>query len=473
MKPNTCLVVDIWEGQPTIDFAALKAGGVAGIGIRLNDMSGGHHMDQAFTQLWAGAADFVRFPYFVYNPWVNGPDNFAWLVAHLPAECKSVALDVEVRYSGYPANVYAGEIAKFMQLAKIKGLKIIIYTGQGYTSLLSKWPVSDFWWAQYPSPANYFAGVKTWDELRVRLDRLDKPFNVAQIPAGGTLKMWQFSGDYLLLPGSNRDMDVNIFYGSEQDLANCFGTSAGSTPTPVPVVPTMGYLKPRYVPSGPAIIAASDAPRANHPTIALDSIKQAWIKSLNLYDEAVWRLFTADNVGPTKGINSNGKMIYIVAGWSGNVVKIIDQVPGWVKVESIDLSKSLPNNANVNHRMTPWLVHRMTTVNKANAFVTYPARPDGKPSAWDSLDDPLFSEGGEFWLPSEWVQETATINRTVNIRTGAAVTYAAISTLPGGTKITVTTTAQDGAGNIWGMIGPGRWCCLRYYGTAYSDWVLK
>ncbi len=30
MKVNTCLVVDVWEGQPTIDFAALRAGGVAG-----------------------------------------------------------------------------------------------------------------------------------------------------------------------------------------------------------------------------------------------------------------------------------------------------------------------------------------------------------------------------------------------------------------------------------------------------------
>ncbi|MBV5322629.1 MAG: SH3 domain-containing protein [Ilumatobacteraceae bacterium] len=465
MKPNTCLVVDIWEGQPTIDFVALKAGGVAGIGIRLNDMSGGHHMDQAFTQLWAGAKDFVRFPYFVYNPWVNGPDNFAWLTAHLPAECKSVALDVEVRYSGYPANVYAGEISKFMQLAKIKGLKIIIYTGQGYTSLLSKWPISDFWWAQYPSPANYFAGVKTWDELRVRLDRLDKPFNVAQIPAGGTLKMWQFSGDYLLLPGSNRDMDVNIFYGSEQELADYFGTSAGSAPTPVPVVPTMAYLKPRYIPSGPAIIAASDAPRANHPTISLGDADQAWICTLNNNDPAIWRLFTAPDVGPTKGINSNGRMIYIPAGWSGNVVKIISRAAGWAKVESINLSLPRPI---VSHDKTPHLVHRMTTVSVTGAFIGYPPS-----SPWDKLDDPLLSTDGEFWLPSEWVSEMPTMTTGVNLRSGPGTSFSIVGSQKKGTKVTVFEIRKDANGNTWGRIGDKRWCCLVYAGSAYSDWVLR
>jgi GH25 family lysozyme M1 (1,4-beta-N-acetylmuramidase) len=324
----------------------------------------------------------------------------------------------------------------------------------------------DVWIAQYP-----------WTLTQT------PPYQAPKLPTGLTKwSIWQYGGgdvNYTAGRHAGADyggglvgIDLNYFNGTKEQMKEWANVSDKPTPTPTPSA-SIGWLKPRYVPSGPAIIAASDAPRANHPTIALDSIKQAWIKSLNLYDEAVWRLFTADNVGPTKGINSNGKMIYIPAGWSGNVVKIIDQVPGWVKVESIDLSKSLPNNATVNHRLTPWLVHRMTTVSKANTFITYPARPDGKPSAWDSLDDPLFSEGGEFWLPSEWVQETATTNRTVNIRTGAAVTYAAIGTLPGGTKITSTTTAQDSAGNIWGMIGPGRWCCLRYYGTAYCDWVLK
>jgi hypothetical protein len=285
--------------------------------------------------------------------------------------------------------------------------------------------------------------------------------------------MWQFSGDYLLLPGSNRDMDVNIFYGSERDLADYFGNTI-TAPVPVLPAPSMGWLKPRHVDNGPAIVSASDTSlKATHPTIPLTDTQQAWIRSLNLYDDAVYRLFTATDVGPTKGINSNGRMIYIPAGWSGNVVKILDRQNGWVKVDSINLSNSLPNNANVNHRLTPWLVHRMTTVNASNNFVTYPPRADGKPSAWDSLDDPLFSVAGEFWLPEEWILNIATLNRNVNIRSGPATTYSVLGTMPGGTKINVTTVAPDSAGNIWGLIGAGRWCCLRYYGVAYTDWVLK
>jgi len=45
--------------------------------------------------------------------------------------------------------------------------------------------------------------------------------NANKIP--GTLKMWQFSGDYLILPGTVRDIDVNIFYGDTTELATYFG----------------------------------------------------------------------------------------------------------------------------------------------------------------------------------------------------------------------------------------------------------
>ena len=135
MKENTCLVVDVWEGQLEIDEAVLKANGVAGMGIRINDMSGGHHMDTNFTKQWEQAKGFVRFPYFVYNPWVNGAANYAWLAANCPPEVKSIALDVEVRYTGYSPNTYAGELVKFLELAKTKW-KVIIYTAQWFLPYL-------------------------------------------------------------------------------------------------------------------------------------------------------------------------------------------------------------------------------------------------------------------------------------------------------------------------------------------------
>jgi len=223
MKDNTCLVIDVWEGQLEIDEAVLKANGVAGIGIRLNDMNGGHHLDTGFVKQWEEAKGFVRFPYFVYNPWVNGTQNYVWLEANMPAEAKSVAIDVEVRFGEITPAKYAGELNKFLSLANSQW-KTIIYTGQGYLNLLSKWPKCDYWWAQYPNPQTYFGGVKTWAALKKVLDNpaLTLPFNHTVVP--GTLKMWQFSGDYLILPGTVRDIDVNLFYGTEADLAKYFGT---------------------------------------------------------------------------------------------------------------------------------------------------------------------------------------------------------------------------------------------------------
>lgn len=222
MRDNTCLVIDVWEGQLEIDEAVLKASGVVGIGIRINDMNGGHHMDEGFAKQWKEAKGFVRFPYFVYNPWVDGAANFAWLAEHMPAEAKSVAIDVEVRYSGITPAKYAGELNKFMALAD-KRWKTIIYTGYGYLNLLSKWPAVDYWWAQYPAPQTYFGDVDTWEELAARLDHpaLERSFTANKCP--GTIKMWQFSGDYLILPGCKRDIDVNVFYGSKEELARYFG----------------------------------------------------------------------------------------------------------------------------------------------------------------------------------------------------------------------------------------------------------
>ena len=100
MKPNTCLVVDVWEGQLEVNETVLKTNGIAGMGIRLNDMNGGHHLDSNFWNQWKQAVNFVRFPYFVYNPWVTGAVNYTWLVANAPAGIPVIAVDIEVRMSG-------------------------------------------------------------------------------------------------------------------------------------------------------------------------------------------------------------------------------------------------------------------------------------------------------------------------------------------------------------------------------------
>jgi hypothetical protein len=222
MNKDTCLVIDVWEGSLEIDEALLKENGVYGIGIRLNDMSGGHHKDKTFDSQWYQARGMVRFPYFVFNPWVDGRANYNWLLANMPAGATSVAIDVEVIYNAVPPAKYGAELSAFLSLAN-KKWKTIIYTAEWFLNKVTPWAKQDYWWAQYPDPAFYLYGTRSWDELKKRLDNpnLQKPMNAAKIP--GNLKMWQFSGDYLILPGTIRDIDVNIFYGTTTELAQYFG----------------------------------------------------------------------------------------------------------------------------------------------------------------------------------------------------------------------------------------------------------
>lgn len=220
MKPNTCFVIDVWEGQLDINEDIMHDNDVAGIIIRLNDMNGGHHMDENFFVQWDQAESFVRAPYFVYNPWVTGEENFLWMVAHIPIGVRVVAVDVEVVYPGYSPSVYAHEVQKFCDMCSGVGIKLLNYTGYGFLNLLSVWPNMDYWWAQYPDFNFYFPNCTTWDQLKTDLDKLDKPFNLNKVP--GTLKMWQFGGDFPIMPGSTRKIDINIFYGTKAELAEYF-----------------------------------------------------------------------------------------------------------------------------------------------------------------------------------------------------------------------------------------------------------
>jgi GH25 family lysozyme M1 (1,4-beta-N-acetylmuramidase) len=216
------LVLDIWEGQLDIDEAALFAGGVSGLVIRLNQISGGHHIDKGFTKQWAEAEAFVRWPYFVYNPWVTGMKNYDWLAANMPRYCPAVAIDVEVYKSGYSATEYGAQLTYFMQLVQ-QTWKAQIYTGEWFLTEVSPWPKADIWWAQYPY-AMYPTNRITigWDELRMKIIALKwPPINAKKAP--GPVQMWQCSGDRIILPGSSRAMDINLFPGTVADLKTWLG----------------------------------------------------------------------------------------------------------------------------------------------------------------------------------------------------------------------------------------------------------
>ena len=215
---NYLLLVDTYEAE-TIDELALKANNVSGMIIRLNNMEGGHHLDANFTTQWKETGDvgLLRIPYFVYNPWVDGQANYEWFVKHMPYEASAVMVDVEVVYPGYTPTKYAIEVAKFCQLIAPRW-HFMIYTGEGYLGLLKTWPSdADYWWAQYPS--SLYPNVPeqwTWDQVRAQVDALPGPSNAAKVP--GHWKMWQATGDRLILPGSVNPIDVDVFPGTLDEL---------------------------------------------------------------------------------------------------------------------------------------------------------------------------------------------------------------------------------------------------------------
>ena len=477
MKANTCLVVDVWEGQLEIDEVVLKANGVAGMAIRLNDITGGHHLDTGFKKQWAEALNFVRFPYFVYNPWVDGTTNYAWLAANIPAEAHSVAVDIEVRKTGYPTTTYAAEVAKFLQLCQ-PHWKTIIYTAQWFLPDLSVWPRLDYWWAQYPDSATYFKDVKTWDDLKVHLDALDKPFNQASIP--GSLKMWQFSGDYLVLPGNSRAIDVNIFYGTQQDLAAYFGS--GLTPTPPPVSPYKAGLY-SFSPvnyfarpgGGPLTLSMSRQRKLGDNLTRLNwAVLKPALTRLNASNLAAVDMIAKPDWGASKGLDGN-IIKWLGLLWPGrNVVKIEEVQPGdlgapdwWGRVEGVPLAKAGSLSAYDN----PDVVQMVYDYNKSNGYGER-AKPVFVPILDGSWWVDMSKLAGLDSLLPKVVKVRA--NPTLNVRSGPGLDMVVIGARKYGDSL-ILDQVKIGKGGLWGRISgssPENWVALRSSGTNWTDWLI-
>ena len=214
---NYTLGVDAWEGSLEINEAEFRKGGVEFIFIRLNDISGGLHKDAGFDKQWSEAGDFIRAPYFVYNPWVNGASNYSYLRSIVPAGVTTIALDVEVRYTGYSPATYAAEVEKCIKSMFDAGMFPIIYTGGGYVGLLSYWlSYVEYWWARYPFDWYPTSSQSiTWEQLKAKIAATTwSPTTSPKGPTG----LWQISGDKYVLPGTLRNTDINLFNGTPQDM---------------------------------------------------------------------------------------------------------------------------------------------------------------------------------------------------------------------------------------------------------------
>ena len=229
------LLLDVWEGSLDISEDIIAEGGVVGLLIRLNHISGGHHMDTYFKTQWVQAAQFLRCPYFVYNPWVDGRANFLWLMANLPPnDVTLIAADIEVKYPDYSPEEYADQVATFTDLVKAQ-CHMVIYTGEWFMSCLSHWPRNvEYWWARYPYKL-YPTPSEAWsyEKLRIMTEAVGwHPDPIKKSP--GPVKLWQCSGDRIKLPGCcGRAVDVNLWQGDLNSLKVWWGAD-----TPIVVPPT-------------------------------------------------------------------------------------------------------------------------------------------------------------------------------------------------------------------------------------------
>jgi GH25 family lysozyme M1 (1,4-beta-N-acetylmuramidase) len=245
---KTTIGVDVWEGQLDINEAEMLGSGVEYIFIRINDMNGGHHKDANFDKQWAEAINFIRAPYAVYNPWVSGSQNYSYFRSILPAGVTTVALDVEVKYSGYSADEYSKQVKGCTDIMRAAGLKPVIYSGAWFKPYLLTWPAFiDYWWARYPT-ALYpdTTQVISWGELKNKLAGVTWwPAAAGVIP--GPCRLWQCTADRYILPGSSRVIDINVFNGTVQEMIGYYGFSdvqipARLKPEPPPppvIVPTV------------------------------------------------------------------------------------------------------------------------------------------------------------------------------------------------------------------------------------------
>jgi hypothetical protein len=233
------IILDSWEGSGDIDEPTLVDNNCAGIISRINDMNGGHHMDENFIRQWEQNDAFqLKSLYFVYNPWRNGLENWNWFSPLIPKDCPPrIFIDVEVSYTNYPTATYAREVDIFLTKCEQAGYKPCVYTGYGYLSLLKPWPFKDYWWARYPYSVMPSTAIHKWEDLKAKLATIK--FSDADLfgPAHvspGPVKLWQISGDKWILPGcAGKAIDISIWNGTLDELKAWWGVAASAPVIPI------------------------------------------------------------------------------------------------------------------------------------------------------------------------------------------------------------------------------------------------
>jgi uncharacterized protein YvpB len=223
------IVLDVYEGSYESDEAEFARGNVIGLIIRINDIADKMRLDTNFIKQWNESKSFNPVPYFNYDPTVSAMENFGFLFQHMP-KCPAVAIDTETRNSALTPEAYGIQYWKFIDMCKLFW-KVIIYTGAGFLDAITPWRTDvDYWWAQYPSSMYPSQRMSiSWVQLKALMDALpDMPPNLGSFK--GPIKLWQVSGDRLIVPGTTRAMDISKFLGNKSDYAKWLGYDTMNEP---------------------------------------------------------------------------------------------------------------------------------------------------------------------------------------------------------------------------------------------------
>lgn len=476
-----------------VDFLKMRTGGAAGVIIRAGQNT---WADEDFPDYWRSAKGILpRGVYWFYDSRAT-PQTQATLLANallaftddLPE--MEVFIDFEESYGG----AYAGwrNLKSMLELMKIKipGIKLGVYTGYYYWINNSPNPLTEpaalayfkqypLWLAWYttdpaivrvPAPwdkplfwqytdsgSGKVFGVESLDIDLSRFNGTPDEFNaryqetipvpspivtVSDVRTDGVLIDGVVTGKWQLYTGVQGEFSVNQTSPTPPPVPG----DGGQVDPPADAVHNLYWVRPRYVPGGPAIVVCSDAPKQTNIVIPLAADWQAFIKRLNDNDPKRWGVFADPAIGPSKGIDPvSGKLKYIMATWSGNVVRKVGESGIWTKIDSIPLT----NPPAFGWTSRPWLVHTMTQVDAKLNFVSVS-------EVRDRVRDPIISKTGECWLQTEMLMPLETCTVYTNL---------------GADPVLVTSVLGDLQGRLWGKIN-GRWFILWDNGVSKVTWHL-
>lgn len=209
-----------------------------------------------------------------------------------------------------------GTITKFISSTRISQSAYNMMTGlrnRGFNSqIYTRWsfidarspvmklwiPPEESWYAHYP----YATGKVSisWDDIKlggIWYPRIPQP----TLPSGVKWKMWQFSGDKFVLPGTGGiPIDLNYFNGDENELSKYFGTSEIIQPEPIPptepeeppvtgvVLPKLNVIKNVNIRPTPSTAIKETRTRQVGEIVNVEEIKVHAINNIWVRDKEGW-----------------------------------------------------------------------------------------------------------------------------------------------------------------------------------------